>query len=358
MSRKAAWGLLKLLAALGGLALFAALVWSAGPAEILDQLRPFGVAGVAVFLSGMAIGYAFDAQAWRRSFPGQAPVSLWRLYWVRVAGESINNTLPSYMGGEPVKALLLYKQGIGGPSASASVVVSKTALLVAMGAFVATGGLAAAWTNRDSEHLPALIGVALVFGVGLAVFLYLVVLMQRRGLGALLQACAAKTGLGRAAVARQAQGLADFDAHMTRFYTEHPGRFWLVTWWNFLGFVAETLEYLIFAHWLGIPLDPLSAYAIAALVNLARVAGFMIPASLGALEGGTVLIFLAFGLTEVQALAFSVIRRFRELLWIGAGLALLGWWGLLGRGAAAPAELALEGSAAGDPPRSDAASTE
>jgi uncharacterized protein (TIRG00374 family) len=339
VSRRGALRLAKLLAGVLGLGLFAWLVHAAGPGEIFEQLRPFGVLGVLLFLTGMAIGYAFDAQAWKRSFPGTSPVSLWRLYWVRVAGESINNTLPSYMGGEPVKALLLYKQGISGPSATVSVVVSKTALLVAMGAFVATGGVAAAWSNRDSEHLPVLIGVALAFGLGLAVFLYLVVLMQRRGLGALLQGLTAKTGLGTAWVERRSQGLRDFDAQMKTFYTEHPGRFWLVTWWNFLGFVAETLEYLIFAWWLNIPLDPVTAYAIAALVNLARVAGFMIPASLGALEGGTVLIFLACGLTEVQALAFSVIRRFRELLWIGVGLALLTWWGLLGPGRAAnPAE--------------------
>jgi len=328
--RRASLRLAKILAAVLGLGLFAWLIHAAGPTEILDQLRPFGVAGVLLFLTGMTVGYAFDALAWKFSFPGQAPVSTWRLYWVRVAGESINNTLPSYMGGEPVKALLLYKQGLSGPASSASVVVSKTALLVAMGMFVASGGLAAAWSNRSSEHLPALIGVALAFGVGLAVFLYLVVLMQRRGLGALLRGFCERTGWGKGFVGRNAEGLQRFDEHMTRFYTEHPGRFWVVTGWSFLGFVAETLEYLIFAWWLEIPLDVTTAYSIAALVNLARVAGFMIPASLGALEGGTVLIFLACGLTQVQALAFSVIRRFRELIWIGIGLALLAWWGLLG----------------------------
>jgi hypothetical protein len=48
-------------------------------------------------------------------------------------------------------------------------------------------------------------------------------------------------------------------------------------------------------------------------------------------EGGQVLIFVAFGLTAPLAVTFGLLRRGRELLWIGFGLAVLIHHHALGR---------------------------
>ena len=49
----------------------------------------------------------------------------------------------------------------------------------------------------------------------------------------------------------------------------------------------------------------------------------MIPASLGALEGANVAIFAAFSVGGAVGLACRLVRRLREIVWIGAGFALL-----------------------------------
>ncbi|PYM76841.1 MAG: hypothetical protein DME03_07930 [Candidatus Rokuibacteriota bacterium] len=46
----------------------------------------------------------------------------------------------------------------------------------------------------------------------------------------------------------------------------------------------------------------------------------MIPASLGALEGGFLATFVALGLSAPAAISFSLVRRVREVVWIAIGL--------------------------------------
>ncbi len=67
----------------------------------------------------------------------------------------------------------------------------------------------------------------------------------------------------------------------------------------------------------------LSAFSIAAISVLIKAAGFFIPGSLGAQEGGYLLLLLTFGYDEVTGIAFALIRRLREVLWIMIGLVLL-----------------------------------
>jgi hypothetical protein len=54
-----------------------------------------------------------------------------------------------------------------------------------------------------------------------------------------------------------------------------------------------------------------------------KFASFMIPNSLGALEGGNVAIFAAFGLGGGVGLSYTLVRRMREATWAALGLILL-----------------------------------
>ena len=45
-----------------------------------------------------------------------------------------------------------------------------------------------------------------------------------------------------------------------------------------------------------------------------------------------VLLFLAVGQTTLAGVSFSLVRRLRELVWIGLGFGLLGWYGWRGQG--------------------------
>jgi hypothetical protein len=63
-----------------------------------------------------------------------------------------------------------------------------------------------------------------------------------------------------------------------------------------------------------------------------RFATFMVPASLGALEGGHIALFATLGLGATAGMSFSVVRRLREATWIGIGfVALAAYRGLTPR---------------------------
>jgi hypothetical protein len=77
-----------------------------------------------------------------------------------------------------------------------------------------------------------------------------------------------------------------------------------------------------------------AALLVEAFSTAVRFATFMVPASIGALEGGHVAIFTALGLGGTTGMSFSIVRRIREATWIGVGfLALAAYRGVV----AAPA---------------------
>lgn len=74
------------------------------------------------------------------------------------------------------------------------------------------------------------------------------------------------------------------------------------------------LETWVVFDLMGAPITPAEALVIDSLVSALRTFGFLVPAAAGVQEGSYVLICGMFGLPASEALAFSVIRRARELL--------------------------------------------
>lgn len=325
---------LKLALLLCGLGILAGLVWRADPQLVWSQLRALGP-GAALFLLPSLGTYTLDALAWRLCFREPPNVSLGRLFLIRMAGESLNNTLPSaYLGGEPLKVYLLQRAGVAGPEALASVIVGKTALIVSQALFVLVGVACAAWATwamwggEAHEALPALLAGGAATALLFALCMGIAYAGQRYGLGRALQALSARTGLWAGFVARQAPALERLDQSLGDYYREDARAFWLASAVFLGGWSCEVLEILTFCQLSGLPQTAAVLVALGALATVVKAAGFFLPGSVGAQEGGNVLLFLAFGLSEANALVYSILRRARELCWIGFGFGaawLLGW---------------------------------
>ena len=320
-----------------GLGILAGLIWQADPGLVWTQLRGLGP-GAALFLLPSLGTYTLDALAWRLCFRTDPNVSWRRLFLIRMAGESLNNTLPSaYLGGEPLKVYLLQRAGVAGPEALASVIVGKTALIVSQALFVLAGvGCAAwaawgawwAWGAEAHEALPALIAGGAATALLFALCMGIAYAGQRYGLGRALRPLSARTGLGAGFVARQASALERLDQSLGDYYREDARAFWLATALFLGGWSCEVLEIIAFCQLSGLPQTVAVLVALGALATVVKAAGFFLPGSVGAQEGGNVLLFLAFGLSAADALVYSILRRARELCWIGFGFGaawLLGW---------------------------------
>ncbi len=320
--------MLRLILLLVGLLTFAGLIWHIGPAKILVAIAALGPAALLVILLPSLLMYLLEAYGWRLTLRAHAArVSFLRLLAIRTAGEVVNMTTPTaYVGGEPLKALLLRPSGVPMIEALASVITAKTTMTIAQVLFILLGiglafGIVGASAAGDSNAtlLAALVGVGLLL-FGIALF----VMVQRIGLflGLLnvLRWCRIRIPYLEA----REEKLRDLDRTILDFYTRDRRAFLLSIGFFFFGWMAEALEvYAILYFISGPPVSPLSAVAIGALSVFIKGGTFFIPGSLGAQEGGNLLVLVAFGYTELTGITFALLRRVRELVWIAIGLGCL-----------------------------------
>jgi putative membrane protein len=323
-SRGIRWWELALPAA--GLLLLALLVYAAGPGAIADQLRRLGWSVLPAFLPYVAV-YTVDTLGWwwilRRAFAAEAAghlPSIPGLFAVRAAGEAVNAVTPTaYLGGEPVKAWLLRRRGVPLAPAFASALVSKTALMLTQGVFVFLG-LLIGIQRWGSLPLP----LALALGLALVGLLAAALIgLQRRSPFTLLLGLSRRWSGRQELLGAWEQDAATLDALLKNFYDRRRADLLGCCCLHFLGWTVGSLEVLLVLGLLGTPVDFPTAFAIEALAGVAKLAALVVPASLGVQEGGQILIFAAFGLDAPTALAFSLVRRARELLWIAYGLLVL-----------------------------------
>lgn len=312
-----------------GLLLFAGLIHGVGLGAVLDVLEHLGWL-TPLIAAPYFTCYLVDSLGWwwilRHGFdrpagnPTPAP-RLLQLFAVRAAGEAVNAITPTAsLGGEPLKAWLLQQHGIPINLGLASLLVSKTALMLTQGCFVFLGLLLSLHRWRPAVSLPVTATVGLLLGI---LIFGLMIRVQRRGLFGSLLGLSRRWSGREALLASWEADLLALDDRLRGFYSSRVRDFLICCGFHFLGWVAGSWEVYVVLWLLGHPVDFPSAFAIEALSGVAKLAGVIVPGSLGVQEGGQVLIFVAFGLGAPLALTFSLLRRGRELLWIGFGLAVL-----------------------------------
>jgi putative membrane protein len=309
---------LRALALAAGVAVLGWLVWEIGPGALWAQLRALSWR-LPVLLLPYALVAVLDAAGWRYAFPARLP-ALPLLVLVRLAGEAVNVTTPTAtLGGEPVKAWLLARARVPLEEGLTSVVVAKTALVVSHLAFLALAlVLAAGQAPAGSGLLGALATITGVGVVAVGGFVW----AQQHGLFGTSSRMLGWLGLGPGVVGR----LERLDEQLRIFYRHQRGRFGLALLFHFLGWVAGSVEVWLALAFLGSPVGFGTALIIEAFVTAIRSATFLVPASVGAQEGGFVGIFVAFGLGAGPGLTFGLIRRMREAAWTALGYGILVSW--------------------------------
>ncbi len=273
-----------------------------GFGQVHQVLSEAGPAALAVLFLYPFI-CLWDVAAWRFLFPSELTgrVRFSDLFWIRLAGEALNNVTPFLdIGGEPLKAHLVARRfGLTLSISAAITVVAKTAILIAQAVFMLLGAL----LSYKFLSLPP--GQRLQLSMALTVICTVFVgflVLQRKG------------AFGR------------FNVEIGRLYARQGGRFWGAASLNLLGWISGGVETWLFCRLLGLNVSLLEGVMIEALLQLIRTASFFIPMNLGVQEGGLAFFFHAMGRDPVTGVAVSLLKRGRQLLWIGVGFLA---WGLL-----------------------------
>ena len=308
-----------------GLLTLSLLVWHIGPSNIYDAAARLGPAALIAILIPSVIMYVLEAYGWKLTLgPSAKDIPFWQVLGIRTAGEVVNMTTPTaYVGGEPLKAYLLQKRNVPMVEGLASVVIAKTTMTIAQVLFILVGIALSFWIMGSNGSSGQLIAAGLL-GVGLLLFgIVAFIFVQRHGLFTWILAMLRKFGLRIGFLEVREEQLNSLDQTILNFYTHHQWRFYASTGCYFLGWLAEALEVFVIISYLGGPANVLSAISIGGLSVFIKGGTFFIPGSLGAQDGGNLLLMKAFGYTDVTGITFALLRRFRELVWIGIGLVCL-----------------------------------
>ena len=313
---------LRLIIAGAGLVLFAWFVRRSGVNTISRAFTTLGWSAPLILLP-YALVYLLDTVGWRLCFGRtlSKAISFGTLFRIRWAGESLNNVVPSaYLGGEAVKVYFLHKRGLPVVEGASSVVIGKTAQVLAEVIYIALGAVAG--SSILPANSPARAGMFAISGAATALIAMLFWL-QHRGMFSTLLALTGRLRLRIRALTSRAESLRQLDRRIFDFYRNDRRRFLSSVTFYLLGWIADSLEILLVSRLLGMPLDWSQAVAFEAFIGVAKALGVFAPAALGVQESGIIFLSYLFGFPPALAVPYAIIRRARDLTFALIGGALL-----------------------------------
>ena len=265
-----------------------------------------------------------DTIAWQKNFKPEETrqFSLWNLWCIRQIGEAYNVITPlGTLGGEPVKAQLLKERhGLSLKQGMVSQVIARTTFLIALVLFFVPGIFFTLQSSIVSEkmQLTCLIGMA-IFSTSILLFL----IFQISGTLGILAGWISKSPLG-GTMAVFLDKLKLIDQGLSLYYRQHTPRVVTSVLYAFLGWTVGLAELYVTLYFFGYKPTLIDLWVIEALAQLVRAGSFIIPLGIGAQEVGLLLIFTALGMPGNLGITVSFVRRIKELIWVGIGLAI-GW---------------------------------
>ena len=302
-----------------GILLFASVIAWQGIGDVAKVLGRAGWGLFVIALFHLPPLWA-DAMGWRSLIMAAQRPSWRAMLRYRWIGESINDLLPVLqMGGNMVKAWLLVGRGVQVGRAGASVVIDITLIVLTQIIFTIFGLCLAASFLGSRGAIPVVLAGAGVIAILLSGFY----VAQRRGLFGFVVAISRRF-LNSPEWASVSKGAAMIDADVMLLYKER-NTLMISGCWHMAAWLLGVFEVWFALGILGHPVDIGTAFLFESLGQAIRTGAFAVPGGLGIQEGGYVLVGSVLGIDPAVALALSLARRVRELLFGLPGLVV--WQG-------------------------------
>ncbi len=311
------------IALVAGLALLIALIMREGSAILIPLARAGWVLLWLVPLHALpllldVLGWRVLIARWRRSRLGT-------LFWIATIREGVDRLLPAAnIGGALVGIRLLAERGIEGVVAAASITTEVVLTVVSQYVFVMVGVLCLLRLTGTVQFTDdVFIGLA----ASLPLVVLLAVLLRYGSVFERMERLAVRL-LGEDKLSFLAGRSASLDAAIRELCAD-PSRLLTTIAWQVTGMVSGSLETWLALRWLGHPVPFGAAVALESLTMTVRNFVFLVPAGLGVQEASLIGFGALLGINGELALALSLAKRMREILF---GLpALLSWYWVEGR---------------------------
>lgn len=306
-----------------GLALLVWLIMREGSAILVPLARAGRVLLWLVPLHALPI--LLDSLGWRVLIARWRESRIANLFWIASIREGINRLLPAAnIGGELIGIRLLCETGVDGVAAAASVTTEVVLTIVSQYLFVMLGVLCLLrLTNTVQFADDVLIGLA----ASLPLIVALAMLLRYGSIFERMERIAVRF-LGEQTLSFLTGQSASLDAAIRELCADVP-RLLTAMAWQVTGMVSGSLETWLALRWLGHPVTFGAAIALESLTMTVRSFAFLVPAGLGVQEASLIGFGALLGINGELALALSLAKRMREILF---GVpALLSWYWVEGR---------------------------
>ena len=309
------------IALFAGLALLIGLIVHEGGSIVRPLMRAGWVLLWLVPLHVLPL--LLDSRGWQALIERRVPAGL--LLWIATVREAVNRLLPvANIGGELVGIRLLTATGIEGVQAAASVTTETLLTLFSQYLFVALG-VTCLLRLTHTVHLAS--GALIGLGASLPVIVLLGILLRYGSVFERLEKTAVRL-LGEETLSFLNGKSASLDAAIRRLIAQRL-RLLQTLSWQLIGMISGTIETWLALRWLGHPVGFGAALALESLTQAARNFIFLVPAGLGVQEATLVGVGHLLGIDGDLALALSLAKRMREIIF--GTPALLSWYWIEGR---------------------------
>ncbi len=315
----------RLALALLGITLFAILVYRAGAADLLENIRTLG-RGLILIIALGGVAHIVKTAAWRITLLDEKRhVPFARLFGLRLASEAAGLLgLVGQAFGESLRVSFLGSK-IPVASRIASVALDRAFFIVSTTTVTIAGLIA------------LLVSVPMPRKLAVCAGLFACVLLT----GIILAAVAVRNRWGVLSGTTKALGRLPFlgqwlkpgtivqsvEHELLEFWHGLPGMFCLSLSLNILCQFLAILELYLALDLMGFHVGLAAALAAEALTKLTNTLGALTPGNVGLYEGGNMLIAKLFGISGAAGLAVALSRRCRAIFWAIVG----GLWFVLSK---------------------------
>jgi glycosyltransferase 2 family protein len=296
-------------------------VWFLTRFGLLDVMRYLRYAGwgLAFTITLEAVARIVNTAGWRLTIINYpANLTFGELFVARVSGEAIDYVTPSaQLGGQFVMAIMV-RAKLAMAAGLATVVIASLAEALGQIGFIG-GGLVVGLPLEAGMHRlfwPAVSGLGIAIALAGGFFA-----VQLKRPFSQLWRLAVKLEVPQMADPELIAAAGEADSRLIDFYENHRGRLLAACCCYLLAWGLGPIEIFIYLRLLHQRATWTIAVLVEALGLLIERATFLIPAKLVSQEGGKALILSMLGYPADVGFAIGLIRRIKEMVWVGFGLA-------------------------------------
>ncbi len=267
------------------------------------------------------IFYIVDVLGWLILFPThiRSRIGFFKLYLIRLAGDALNFMTPfADIGGEYIKVKYC-SDAFDMPKRSAFVIIfiERTALFISELAFWFVGLLPLCLFLPLGRNIKlTLILTTTIFAGLIALF----VTVQKRGFFTFIMSLIKRFKKESELMNAWHTSSQEIDQELQLFYASKDKRWPFSLFLHFLSWVLGGVEMFVIMRFLGVEATLMNAMILESLLQLIRTSSFFIPGHIGVQEGALALVMHSLGFDASIGVAISLIKRFRQIVFVGAGL--------------------------------------